>query len=482
MESAVILEREFDVVIGLETHVQMSTNTKMFCGCKVEFAAPPNTNVCPVCLAHPGSLPVINRQAIEYAVKAAIALNCKVHNLSIMARKNYFYPDLPKGYQISQYDKPLATDGWIKIKTENGYKKVRIHRLHIEEDAGKTIHEGSFSYVDLNRAGTPLMEIVTEPDISSAEETRQYLEKLRLIMRYIGVSDADMEKGQLRCDVNISLKPKGSDKLGTKVELKNINSFRFIVKAIEYEIERQSKLLKKGEKIVQETRLFDPNSGKTYTMRTKEEAHDYRYFPDPDLLPIVVKEEKIEEIKKSLPELPDQKVERYIKEFGLTEYDATVLASDKELALFFEESLKDFAENPKQTANWILNELLGKLNDRGIEINKSPVKPAHIAQLVKLIQDGTISGKIGKEIFDEVFETGKDPVNIVEEKGLKQISDEGQIRQIVKSVLEKHPNEVQKYKEGNTKLLGFFVGQIMKETKGKANPTLVNKILQEELG
>ncbi|MEZ0324058.1 MAG: Asp-tRNA(Asn)/Glu-tRNA(Gln) amidotransferase subunit GatB [Hydrogenothermaceae bacterium] len=482
MESAVSLEKEFDVVIGLETHVQMSTNTKMFCGCKVEFAAPPNTNVCPVCLAHPGTLPVINRQAVEYAVKAAIALNCKIHNLSIMARKNYFYPDLPKGYQISQYDKPLATDGWIQIKTENGYKKIRIHRLHIEEDAGKTIHEGSFSYIDLNRAGTPLMEIVTEPDISSAEEARQYLEKLRLIMRYIGVSDADMEKGQLRCDVNISLKPKGSDKLGTKVELKNINSFRFIVKAIEYEIERQSKLLKKGEKIVQETRLFDPSSGKTYTMRTKEEAHDYRYFPDPDLLPIVVKEEKIEEIKISLPELPDQKVERYIREFGLTEYDATVLASDKDLAIFFEESLRDYSENPKQTANWIINELLGKLNDRGIDIKESPVKPSHIAQLVKLIKDGTISGKIGKEIFDEVFESGKDPAKIVEEKGLKQISDEGQIRQIVKSVLEKHPNEVQKYKEGNTKLLGFFVGQIMKETKGKANPALVNKILQEELG
>lgn len=482
MESAVLVEREFDVVIGLETHVQMSTNTKMFCSCKVEFAAPPNTNVCPVCLAHPGTLPVINRQAVEYAVKAALALNCQIHSLSIMARKNYFYPDLPKGYQISQYDKPIATDGWVNIKTEDGYKKIRIHRLHIEEDAGKTIHEGNYSYVDLNRAGTPLMEIVTEPDISSAEEAKAYLEKLRLIMRYIGVSDADMEKGQLRCDVNISLKPKGSDKLGTKVELKNINSFRFIVKAIEYEIERQSKLLRKGEKIVQETRLFDPSTGKTYTMRTKEEAHDYRYFPDPDLLPIIVKQSEIEKIKNSLPELPDQKVERYITEFGLTEYDATVLVSDKELAVFFEESLKEFSLYPKQTANWIINELLGKLNESGLEIKDSPVRPYQIAQLVKLIQEGVISGKIGKEIFDEVFATSKDPIKIVEEKGLRQISDENQIRQIVKVVLEKYPNEVQKYKEGNNKLLGFFVGQIMKETKGKANPSLVNRIIQEELG
>lgn len=482
MESATLIERDFDVVIGLETHVQMSTNTKLFCGCKVEFASPPNTNVCPVCLAHPGSLPVINRQAVEYAVKAALALNCKIHNISIMARKNYFYPDLPKGYQISQYDKPLATDGWINIKTQDGYKKIRIHRLHIEEDAGKTVHEGNYSYVDLNRAGTPLMEIVTEPDISSPEEARQYLEKLRLIMRYIGVSDADMEKGQLRCDVNISLKPKGSDKLGTKVELKNINSFRFIVKAIEYEIERQSKLLKKGEKIVQETRLFDPNSGKTYTMRTKEEAHDYRYFPDPDLLPVVVKPEKVQQLKASLPELPDQKIERYISQLGLPEYDASVLASDKELALFFEESLKEYGEAPKQTANWILNELLGKLNEKGIDISHSPVKPDQLGQLVKLIQDGTISGKIGKEVFDEMFETSKSPSQIVQEKGLRQISDEGEIRRIVKSVLEKNPSEVQRYKEGNTKLLGFFVGQIMKETKGKANPALVNKILQEELG
>lgn len=481
MESAVLLEKEFDVVIGLETHVQMNTNTKMFCGCKVEFGAPPNTNVCPVCLAHPGTLPVINKTAIEYAVKAALALNCKIHNLSIMARKNYFYPDLPKGYQISQYDKPLATDGYVEIIAGGELKKIRIHRLHIEEDAGKTIHEGNKSYVDLNRAGTPLMEIVTEPDISSPEEARKYLEKLRNIMRYIGVSEADMEKGQLRCDVNISLKPKGSDKLGTKVELKNINSFRFIVKAIEYEIERQAKLLKKGEKIIQETRLFDPESGKTYTMRTKEEAHDYRYFPDPDLLPIVLKDTEIEEIKKSIPELPDQKYHRYIQTYNLPSYDAEVLTADKNLANYFEEVIKIFPQNPKLVSNWILNELLGKLNDKGIEIENSPITPSNLAQLISLISDGTISGKIAKEVFDIAFETGKSPKQIVEEKGLKQISNEDEIRKIVKAVLEKHPAEVEKYKSGNEKILGFLVGQIMKETKGKANPQLVNKILREEL-
>ncbi len=481
MESAVSIASEFDVVIGLETHVQMNTKTKMFCSCKLEFGAPPNTNVCPVCLAHPGTLPVINKTAIEYAVKAALALNCKVHNISIMARKNYFYPDLPKGYQISQYDKPLATDGYINIRIKDQEKKIRIHRLHIEEDAGKTIHEGSRSYVDLNRAGTPLMEIVTEPDISSPEEAKAYLEKLRNIMRYIGVSDADMEKGQLRCDVNISLKPKGSEKLGTKVELKNINSFRFIVKAIEYEIERQSKLLKKGEKIVQETRLFDPSSGKTYTMRTKEEAHDYRYFPDPDLLPVIIKEEEILNIKQSLPELPDEKLHRYVETLDIPINLAEVMISDKNLANYFEEVLTLFPQNPKMVANWIVNELLGKLNEKSIDIKDSPISPTYLAELLILINDGTISGKIAKEIFEESFEAKKSPKQIVEEKGLKQISNEDEIRNIVKTVLSKFPQEVEKYKAGNEKLFGFFVGQVMKETKGKANPALVNKIIKEEL-
>ena len=472
---------EFDVVIGLETHVQMSTNTKCFCSCKVEFGAEPNTNVCPVCLALPGSLPVLNEKALEYAIKASLALNCTVHELSVFARKNYFYPDLPKGYQISQYDKPLATDGYIDIKVDGKTERVRIHRLHMEEDAGKTIHEGKYSYVDLNRAGTPLMEIVTEPDITSAVGARLYLEKLRNIMRYIGVSDADMEKGQLRCDVNISLKPKGSDKLGTKVEIKNINSFRFVQKAIEYEIERQAKILRKGGEIVQETRLFDPSSGKTYTMRTKEEAHDYRYFPDPDLIPVKLTKEQIENIKKTLPELPDEKAERYVRDYKLTEYDADVLVADKDRALFFEEAVKNYDKSPKAIANWIINELLGRLNEESLDITESPVKPHHIAELVKLIDEGTISTKIAKEVFDEVFKTQKSPAQIVEEKGLKQVSDEGEIKKIVEEVLANHPAEVEKYKAGNQKLMGFFVGQVMKATKGKANPKLVNKILAQLL-
>lgn len=472
---------EFDVVIGLETHVQMATNTKCFCSCKLEFGGEPNTNVCPVCLALPGSLPVLNEKALEYAIKAALALNCEVHELSVFARKNYFYPDLPKGYQISQYDKPLATNGFIDIKEDGKTKRVRIHRLHMEEDAGKTIHEGNKSYVDLNRAGTPLMEIVTEPDIDSAVGARLYLEKLRNIMRYIGVSDADMEKGQLRCDVNISLKPKGSDKLGTKVEIKNLNSFRFVQRAIEYEIERQAKILRKGGDIIQETRLFDPSAGKTYTMRTKEEAHDYRYFPDPDLIPVRLTKEQIEKIKETIPELPDEKFERYVKDYKLTEYDADVLVADKDRALFFEKAVKSYNKNPKAIANWVINELLGRLNEEGIDISESPVKPEHIAELVSLIDEGTISTKIAKQVFDEVFKTQKSPNQIVEEKGLKQVSDEGEIRKIVEDIVAKHPAEVEKYKAGNQKLMGFFVGQVMKATKGKANPKIVNKILNEFL-
>jgi len=473
--------KDFEPVIGLEVHVQMATETKCFCSCKVEFGAEPNTNVCPVCLALPGSLPVLNKTALEYAIKASLALNCKVHELSVFARKNYFYPDLPKGYQISQYDKPLATDGYIDIKVDGKTERIRIHRLHMEEDAGKTIHEGNHSYVDLNRAGTPLMEIVSEPDIRSAVGARLYLEKLRNIMRYIGVSDADMEKGQLRCDVNISLRPKGEEKFGTKVEIKNLNSFRFVQKAIEYEIERQAKVLSKGGEIVQETRLFDPTSGKTFTMRTKEEAHDYRYFPDPDLIPVRITTAYIEEIRQSLPELPDEKEKRFISQFKLTEYDADVLVADKDRALFFEKSVEVYNKNPKAIANWIINELLGKLNEAGIDITESPVKPEHIAELVELIDSGTISTKIAKEVFEEVFKTSKSPKQIVEEKGLKQVSDEGEIRKIVEEVLSKHPAEVEKFKAGNQKLMGFFVGQVMKATKGKANPKLVNKILQELL-
>ncbi|NPA12936.1 MAG: Asp-tRNA(Asn)/Glu-tRNA(Gln) amidotransferase subunit GatB [Aquificae bacterium] len=472
---------EFEPVIGLEVHVQMATKTKCFCSCKVEYGAEPNTNVCPVCMALPGSLPVLNKKALEYAVKASLALNCEVHNLSVFARKNYFYPDLPKGYQISQYDKPLATNGYIDIKVDGKTERIRIHRLHMEEDAGKTIHQGQYSYVDLNRAGTPLMEIVSEPDIHSPVGARLYLEKLRNIMRYIGVSDADMEKGQLRCDVNISLREKGSDKFGTKVEIKNINSFRFVQKAIEYEIERQAKILRKGGEIVQETRLFDEKTGKTFSMRSKEEAHDYRYFPDPDLIPVRITQEYINSIKEALPELPDEKEKRYVEQLKLTEYDAEVLVADKDRALFFEKAVETYPQNPKSIANWIINELLGKLNEEGIQIQDSPVKPEHIAQIVQLIDKGDISSKIAKQVFEEVFKTGKEPIKVVEEKGLKQVSDEGQIKQIIQEIIDKHPEEVEKYKAGNKKLLGFFVGQVMKATKGKANPKLVNQLLSKVL-
>ena len=471
---------EYEAVIGLEIHVQMDTRTKMFCSCPVEFGAEPNTNVCPVCLGMPGSLPVINKKAVEFAIRASLALNCTVHTESVFARKNYFYPDLPKGYQISQYEKPIATDGYLDIEVEGQKRRVRIRRLHIEEDAGKNIHEGSKSYVDLNRAGTPLMEIVTEPDISSPEEARVFLETLRNIMRYAGVSKADMEKGQLRCDINVSIRPKGSDKLGTRTEVKNVNSFRFVQKALEYEIERQVKLVSEGGEVVQETRTFDPSTGKTYTMRSKEEAEDYRYFPDPDLLPLVFEQSWIEEIKETMPELPHQRTERYIKEYGLSEYEAKVLTDNKELGDFFERSVKALNE-PKTIANWLLNDLLGLLNERQIPLEESPVSPEGLAELVKLIKESVISTKIGKEVIKEMVETGKEASQIVEEKGLKQITDESAIKGIVQEVVSKFPEEAERYKQGEEKLMGFFVGQVMKATKGKANPKLVNQLLSEIL-
>jgi len=466
---------EFEPVIGLEIHVQLDTKTKMFCSCPVEFGAEPNTLVCPVCLGLPGSLPVVNKKAVEYAIRASLALNCKVHEFSVFARKNYFYPDLPKGYQISQYEKPLATDGWIEI---NG-KKVRIRRLHLEEDAGKNIHEGNKTYVDLNRAGTPLIEIVTEPDIDSPEMAREFLETLRNILRYAGVSKADMEKGQLRCDINLSLRPKGSKELGTKVEIKNVNSFRFVQKAIESEIERQKKILSSGGKIIQETRTFDPSTGLTHPMRTKEEAEDYRYFPDPDLLPLVISKDWIEQIKNSMPELPHQRIERFIKAYALTPYEAKVLTDIKELGDFFEASLKFYDKDPKLTSNWILNDFLGLLRENNLSVDQSPVSPEKLAQLVKLIKEGVLSSKLAKEVLAEMFATGEDPQTIVEKKGLKQISDESAIMEIVQQVFNAYPNEYQRLKSGESKLIGFFVGQVMKATKGKANPQLVNKLISE---
>ncbi len=468
---------EFEPVIGLEIHVQMDTKTKLFCSCPVEFGAEPNSNVCPVCLGLPGSLPVINKRAVEFAIRAGLALNCQINMRSVFARKNYFYPDLPKGYQISQYEEPIAVNGWLEV----GGKRVRIRRLHIEEDAGKNIHEGSKTFVDLNRAGTPLMEIVTEPDIDSPQMAREFLEKLRNIMRYTGVSRADMEKGQLRCDINISIRPKGSKELGTRVEIKNVNSFRFVQKAIESEMERQIKLLLSGEKVIQETRTFDPSTGLTHTMRTKEEAEDYRYFPEPDLLPLLIPPQWLEEIKANMPELPEERLERFIKELGLDQYSAKVLTDNKELGDFFEESLRYYGQDPKLTANWLLNDLLGNLSEAGKDIESSPVSPQSLAELVKLIKENVLSSKLAKEVIKEMTATGKSPSQIVEEKGLKQVSDEGQIRSMIEEVLKENSKEVERFKAGEEKVFGFLVGQVMKKAKGKANPQLVNRILKEML-
>ncbi len=468
---------EFEPVIGLEIHVQMDTKTKLFCSCPVEFGAEPNSNVCPVCLGLPGSLPVINKRAVEFAIRAGLALNCRINTRSVFARKNYFYPDLPKGYQISQYEEPIAVNGWLEV----GGKRVRIRRLHIEEDAGKNIHEGSKTFVDLNRAGTPLMEIVTEPDIDSPQMAREFLERLRNIMRYTGVSRADMEKGQLRCDINISIRPKGSKELGTRVEIKNVNSFRFVQKAIESEIERQIKLLLSGEKIVQETRTFDPSTGLTYPMRTKEEAEDYRYFPEPDLLPLLIPPQWLEEIKAHMPELPEERYERFIQNYALDQYSAKVLTDNKELGDFFEESLRYYGQDPKLTANWLLNDLLGNLSEAGRDIESSPVSPQSLAELVKLIRENVLSSKLAKEVIKEMTATGKSPSQIVEEKGLKQVSDEGQIRSMIEEVLKENSKEVERFKAGEEKVFGFLVGQVMKKAKGKANPQMVNSLLREML-
>ncbi|QWK20502.1 MAG: Asp-tRNA(Asn)/Glu-tRNA(Gln) amidotransferase subunit GatB [Hydrogenobacter thermophilus] len=467
---------EFEPVIGLEIHVQMDTQTKMFCSCPVEFGAEPNTKVCPVCLALPGSLPVLNKRAVEYAIRASLALNCEIRERSVFARKNYFYPDLPKGYQISQYEEPLAVNGWLEIEG----RKIRVRRLHIEEDAGKNIHEGNKTYVDLNRAGTPLMEIVTEPDIDSPELARLFLEELRNIMRYTGVSKADMEKGQLRCDINVSVKPKGSSTLGTRVEIKNVNSFRFVQKAIESEIERQIKILSSGGQVVQETRTFDPSTGLTHPMRTKEEAEDYRYFPDPDLLPLIISREWIEEIKRNMPELPSERRKKLVEVYGLSPYEAKVMTDLKAVGDFFERAVK-LCQEPKLLSNWLLNDLLGLLNETGKSIEESLVSPSHLAKLINFIKDGTLSSKLAKEVLKLMVETGKDPEIIVEEKGLRQLSDEESIKRLVEEVIKNHSKEVERYSKGEEKVFGFLVGQVMKAAGGKANPQVVNKVLRELL-
>ncbi len=473
---------EFEPVIGLEIHAQLKTKTKIFCGCSTKFGAPPNRHTCPVCLGMPGVLPVLNKKVVEYTMRMALATNCKIAPKSRFARKNYFYPDLPKGYQISQYELPIAEHGYLDIETEKNIKRIGITRIHMEEDAGKLIHDPNqpISRVDLNRAGVPLMEIVSEPDIRTAKEAGAYLRQMRRIVRYLEISDGNLEEGSFRCDANISIRPKGTIPFGIRAELKNLNSFKNVEKAIQYEIARQKEILMDGGRIVQETRLWDPAKNRSVSMRGKEDAHDYRYFPDPDLLPLVIDREWIESVKKELPELPDARKERFCKEFELLDEAAEVLTSSRENADYFENCLKQFP-HPRQVANWVMGPLLGLLNARGISIIDSPISPKGLAELLQLIDKGVISGKIAKTVFDEMAQSGKTAKQVVAEKGLVQVTDIAAIDEVVLKVIEDHPSEVEKYKSGKTRLIGFFVGQVMKATKGKANPKIVNEALRKHL-
>ena len=473
---------QFEPVIGLEVHAQLKTATKIFCGCSTEFGAPPNTQTCPVCLGMPGVLPVLNKKVVAYTLRMALATNCSIPRMSRFARKNYFYPDLPKGYQISQYELPIAVDGHVDIDINGGTKRIGLTRIHMEEDAGKLVHDDTrpISFVDLNRTGTPLMEIVSEPDMRSAEEAGAYLRVLRTIIRWIGVGDGNMEEGSFRCDANVSIRPKGSDTFGTRTETKNVNSFKNVEKAIQYEIARQTDILMEGGEVVQETRLWDPVKGVTNSMRSKEEAHDYRYFPDPDLLPLVIDDEWVAEVKDALPELPAQRRERFVSEYKLPAYDAGVLTSGRQLSEFFEACLNTF-HHPKQTANWVMGPLLGLLKTEGKTIDQSPISAENLAGLIQLIQEDVISGKIAKTVFEEMAASGKSAKEIVDEKGLAQVSDSGALEDEIEKIISSHPDEVARFKAGNPKLMGFFVGQVMKATQGKANPKLVNQILGKKL-
>jgi aspartyl-tRNA(Asn)/glutamyl-tRNA(Gln) amidotransferase subunit B len=473
---------ELEPIIGLEVHAQLKTKTKIFCGCSTSFGAPPNTLTCPVCLGMPGVLPVLNKKVVEYTLRMAVATHCSIDKESRFARKNYFYPDLPKGYQISQYELPIARNGHIEIETNGKKKRIGITRIHMEEDAGKLGHDPDrpLSVVDFNRTGVPLIEIVSEPDIKSPEEAGAYLRQLRSILRYINISDGNMEEGSFRCDANISLRKKRSDTFGTRTELKNLNSFKHVEKALYFEIRRQKDILLEGGQVIQETRLWDPDNNRSTSMRGKEDAHDYRYFPDPDLLPLVIDHDWIDAIKNTLPELPDDKKERFISEYRLTSADASFLTSSRERADYFE-SCANLFPNSKQVSNWIMGPLMGLLNAQGKSITESPISPFDLAELLKLIDKKVISGKIAKSVFDEMAQTRKPPKAIVKEKGWVQVTDEAVIKQVVDKVLESYPKEVKDYKNGKTKLLGFFVGQIMKETRGKANPKMVNDILKKRL-
>ncbi len=473
---------EYEPVIGLEVHAQLKTKTKIFCSCSTVFGAPPNTHTCPVCLGMPGVLPVLNKKVVEYTLRMALATRCEINRESRFARKNYFYPDLPKGYQISQYELPIARNGFIEIEINGHQKQIGITRIHMEEDAGKLTHDPDrpLSMVDFNRTGVPLIEIVSEPDIRSPEEAGAYLRHLRAIVRYLDISDGNMEEGSFRCDANVSIRPKGSEAFGTRTELKNLNSFKHVEKAISFEIIRQKELLEDGGQVIQETRLWDPDKNRSTSMRGKEEAHDYRYFPDPDLLPLIIDDDWIDSIQKRIPELPDDKKRRFMETYHLPAYDADFLTSSRELADYFEACVKDFS-NPKQVSNWVMGSLMGLLNTQGKSIAESPISSKDLAQLLQLIDEKIISNKIAKTVFDEMAQTGRPAKEIVAEKGLVQVTDESAITSVVITVLQRCSKEVTDYKNGKTKLFGFFVGQVMKETRGKANPKMVNEILKKVL-
>ena len=477
-----MLRDKYEVIIGLEVHAELSTKTKIFCSCPTEFGAEPNTHVCPICMAMPGTLPVLNEKVVEYAVKAGLATNCEISRDSKNDRKNYFYPDLPKAYQISQYDKPLCEHGYVEIDTEEGKKKIRLTRIHIEEDAGKLNHDefSGGSLVDLNRAGVPLIEIVSEPDIRSSEEAESYLRKLKSILEYIEVSDCKMQEGSLRADVNVSVRKKGDTKLGTRTEMKNMNSFRSITRAIEYEVDRQIDVIEDGGKVEQETLRWDEVSGKTFSMRDKEDAQDYRYFPDPDLVAIKLSEEYIENIKKTLPELPESRKQRYLEKYKLSEKDANIITASKYLSDLFEGATK-ICNNPKAVNNWIISDISRILNETEMDPIEIPFDSKQLAKLIILIDKGTISSKLAKKVLVEMFEHPRDPEDIIDEKGWVQISDEGAIKDVVLKILEANPQSVSDYKGGKDKALGYLVGQAMKETRGKANPQMLNKMFLEEL-
>lgn len=473
----------FETVIGLEVHAELSTKTKIFCGCSTEFGAPPNTQTCPICLGHPGVLPVLNRQAVEFAMKAALALNCEIAHVSKFDRKNYFYPDLPKAYQVSQYDQPIGEKGWLEVEVKGQKKRIGITRVHLEEDAGKLNHmdDGDTSLVDYNRVGVPLIEIVSEPDMRSPEEGRAYLEKLKQILQYTAVSDVKMEEGSLRCDANISLRPVGQKEFGTKTEMKNLNSFRNVERALEYEQKRQSEVLSEGGVIVQQTMRWLEGENRTKVMRSKEEAHDYRYFPEPDLVQLHIDDAWKEQVRSSLPELPDARLKRYQQEYGLSAYDAGLLTAQKLIADFYDQVAAEGAD-PKASANWISSELLGYLNSQGKELTDTCITPQNLTKMIQLIEKGTISNTIGKKVFKELLEKGGDPQQIVEEKGWVQISDEGKLKEIVLEIVTANPQSVTDLKNGKDRALGFLVGQVMKATKGKANPKLVNQLIREHIG